>query len=103
MSAGDIHQNDIGTVFEVTLKDGSSIVNISASTVKQIVFQDPAGVKRTKSASFTTTGTDGKIRYVTVMGDLNLVGKWNLQAYVEMPSGKWHSDISKFVVYPNIV
>jgi hypothetical protein len=102
MSAGDIHQNDVGTVFEVTIKDGSEIVDIHTATVKQIVFQDPNGVKRAKAASFSTTGADGKIRYVTLAGDLDLVGKWALQAYVEMPSGKWHSDISKFVVFTNI-
>lgn len=34
MAANEIHVNDIGTVFTVTIKDGSSAVNISTASQK---------------------------------------------------------------------
>lgn len=102
MSSGEIRIGDVGTVFEITLMEDSDAVDVSSATLKQIIFEDPGGATHTKSAGFTTTGVDGKIRYVTIAGDLNRTGKWKLQAYVETPAGKWHSDISTFRVYPNL-
>ena len=103
MSAGEVHQLDIGTIFEVTFKNSSdAVVNISTATVKQIIFTDPNSVAHEQTAAFTTDGADGKIRYTTILNDLDVVGNWKLQGYIEMPTGKWHSDISKFTVYPNI-
>jgi len=98
----EIHRLDVGTVFEVTLMDGSSVVNISTATTKEIYFQLPNGTKLTKSASFTTDGTDGKLRYTTVADDLSLAGGWRIQAHIITPAGQWRSDLGKFKVYENL-
>jgi len=102
MSSREIRLGDIGTVFEITLMEDSDVVDVSSATTKQIIFEDPSGTTRTKPAAFSTTGADGKIKYTSVSGDLNRTGKWKMQAYVETPSGKWHSDIASFRVYPNL-
>ena len=42
MPANEIHQNDIGTIFKVTVKDGDSAVDISSATSgssKTIIFK----------------------------------------------------------------
>jgi hypothetical protein len=64
----EIHLGDIGTVFEVTLKDCDVIVDISTATEMYIIFQKPDGTKLTFDAEFTTDGEDGKLQYVTVDG-----------------------------------
>jgi len=98
----EIHLGDIGTIFEIELKDCLTVLNISAATVKQIIFQKPTGVSVTKTAIFSTDGVDGKIRYVTVSGDLDVVGTWKIQAKVVLPTGTWSSNIDKFKVYSNL-
>lgn len=102
MAQDEIHVGDVGTVFTVTIMDGAAIVNISTATVKQILYKKPDGTVLTKTADFSTNGSDGKIKYVTVVGDLDAAGTWSIQGYVEMPAGKWHSDISQFEVFKNL-
>ncbi len=98
----EIHVNDIGTVFEITLKDCDVVVNISSATTKQIIFQKPDQSVIIKTAQFTTDGTDGKIRYTTVDGDLDLQGPWKIQAKVVLPTGTWSSNVDKFKVWSNL-
>ena len=102
MAADEIHLNDVGTVFEATIMDGTSVVNVSTATTKQLIFKGPNGVSKTKAATFTTDGTDGKLKYVTVANDLVPVGQWSWQAYVVMSNGAWHSDVAEFIVYENL-
>lgn len=97
-----IHLNDIGTVFEVTIKDCDTPVDISTATAKQIIFMKPDGTTTAKTADFTTDGTDGKIRYIATTGDLNLSGGWKIQAKVTLPAGTWYSNIEKFKVWTNL-
>lgn len=102
MAANEIHLNDIGTVFEVTILDGSSAVDISAATTKQIIFKKKDRTILTAAGTFVTDGTDGKIKYTAVSGDLSVVGEWSIQAYIVTPSGEWRSDISTFTVHSNL-
>ena len=63
-----VHNGDIGTVFELTIKDtDEAVIDVSTAAVKYIYFQDPTGARRRKTAAFTTDGTDGKIQYTEVM------------------------------------
>ena len=103
MAANEIHQNDIGTVFEVTLQDGEVVVDISTATTKEIVFRKPnAGAVLTRAATFKTDGTDGILQYVTVSGDLDTVGEWHIQSHVIISAGEWRSDIGTFDVLGNL-
>lgn len=101
MAADEIHVGDVGTRFLVTIMDGATAVDVSTATVKQILLKKPSGVILTKSASFVLTGADGRIQYFSIAGDLDLAGFWHIQAYVEMPAGKWHSDVQLFEVHAN--
>ena len=102
MAANEIHVGDIGTVFEVTLMDGSSVVDLSSATTKELVFRKPDGVKLTKTAAFKTDGTDGIITYTSVTDDLDTAGTWRLQAHVVIGGGTWRSDIGDFKVHENL-
>ncbi len=94
----EIHQGDIGTIFRITVYDGSSTVDVSGATSKEILFLKPDATTLTKTAAFYTDGTDGIIQYTTITGDLDTVGGWQLQAKVTLPTGTWTSCKQKFKV-----
>jgi len=102
MSANEVHLSDIGTRFILTIKDGTTAVDISDATVKNFLFKSKKSATFTRAASFVTDGTNGQLQYTTVAGDLSETGAWQLQAYVETPAGKWHSDLLAFTVYANL-
>lgn len=94
----DVRLNDIGTTFEVTLDDCGTVVPVNGATTQEILFKKPDGTVVTKTSVFTTDGTDGKIEYVTISGDLDQLGLWQLMGHVILPSGDWHSAIGSFQV-----
>ena len=101
------HVNDIGTIFRVTVYDmtstgGTTVADIRTATTKQFTFKRPDGTTFTKTAVFTTDGTDGDIQYLSVDGDLNVSGTWHLQAYVVTSAGNWKTDVGHFRVYENL-
>ena len=61
-----------------------------------------SGTSTTKTASFNTDGTDGKIKYTSVDGDFNEVGTWRIQAKVVMGGGTFRSDVGTFKVHENL-
>jgi hypothetical protein len=105
-SEAEVHLNDIGTSFVVTINDCVSgtptALDVSGATTLQLIFKSPSGTSSTKTASLNTDGTDGKIKYTTVSGDLNETGTWRLQAYVVIGSGTWRSEVDTFKVYENL-
>ena len=102
MPANEIHLNDIGTQFVLTVKDGSSAVDISGATTKQIIIQKPSGTKITASTTFSTDGTDGKMYYTTVADDLDEAGSYKLQGKVIISDGTFYTDITTFKVHRNL-
>ena len=103
MNAQEVHKNDIGTVFEITVKDGDWVVDISTATKLQITFTKPGGAKLTKTATLSGDGTNGKLFYKTVAGDLDTVGTWKIQGFLKTDTGEeWHTKISTFPVFDNL-
>ena len=102
MSQDEIHLGDVGTVFEITVNDGASVVDISSATTKEITFRKADSTESVETAAFTTDGTDGKIRYTAVADDLDVVGVWNIQAKIIMPAGTWYTDVGNFRVHENL-
>ena len=92
-------KDDWGTKIVVTVTDDTGTVeDISSATTRSILLTDPSGTETTKSASFTTDGTDGKIEYTTVNGDINASGTWELQILLSAASFSRKSNVVKFVV-----
>lgn len=102
MAANEIHLDDIGTIFRVTLMDDTVAADVSGATEMYIIFSKPSGTTVQKTAVHYTDGTDGIIQYTTIADDLDETGNWKLQARVTLPSGTWSSDTQKFKVYPNL-
>lgn len=99
----DIHVADTGTVFTVTVTDAAgAIIDLSAALTLEILFRPLNGLTFTRQAALVTDGSDGQIYYVTQAGDLLEAGEWELQAYVVLPGGAWHSDVTRFDVLANL-
>jgi len=78
-----IQKNDWGVRFEITVITATSTVDISGATTKQIIFEDPGGSVSTKTATFTTNGTDGKMYWDSTTSFLSTAGRWKLQGYFQ--------------------
>lgn len=102
MSANEIHVGDIGTRITLTFKDGTSVVDISGASTKQVWIADPDGNVAKKTGTFTTDGTDGKIYYDLVANDIDAAGNWSVQGYIVTASGTWYSDVKAMKVYANV-
>jgi hypothetical protein len=99
----ELHLGDTNFVFFVTVTEDCAAIDISAATSKVITFLKPSGEYVAKTATFTSDGTDGKIQYATVSGDIDEVGLWKIQAIVELGSGSlYHSSVKSFKVMHNI-
>jgi hypothetical protein len=103
MAAGEIHIGDVGTVLTFTVKNQAGVVvNLSTATQHDLIFRKPDGTVLSKTGAFVTDGSDGKIKYVTVAGFLDLAGIWKVQADIDYATTKWKSDIGEFRVYANL-
>ena len=102
--ACEIHTGDIGTRFLFTIQDCNSTdpVDVSTASSVEIVFQKTDGSTDTKVGSFLTDGTDGKVYYDTLAGDIDQVGYWKVQGKVNFPTGLFYSDIHRFQVFANL-
>ena len=103
MAANEIHLNDVGTQFKLTVSDAGTVVDVSPpGTTYTINFRKPDGTCLTKSATPFTDGTDGIISYKAASGDLDTTGTWKLQAFVHFGATEFYSDVQSFRVHKNI-
>jgi len=106
MNVPVIQENNIGTRFVFTIHDQTGAVkDVSSATTQTVRFKSSPSVAAFDRASvFLTDGTDGKILYVTVAGDLTPAGPcWQRQAFVILPGeGEFYSEVRDFPVKPNL-
>lgn len=101
---GEIHQYDINTAIRASIQDQlGNPVDLSTSTQVLFVFGKPNGVVASGIGQFVTDGKDGQVQYISKANDLDIVGNWALQIYVAFPGSLFHSDKTKFFVYPNLM
>mgnify|MGYP006106598767 FL=1 len=103
--ASEIHQDDIGTRFLITVKDDGVLVNISGEpgvSTHQLNFRKPDDVVINRSASLQDVGISGVMYYDSVAGDLDQVGIYKLQSKVVTPSGTYYTDVYTFNVHCNL-
>ena len=98
----EIHVNDVGTRFLITVKDDGDIVNVSGVSSISLIFKKPSDTVIYRSGLLYTNGTDGKVYYDAVAGDLDEAGYYKLQGRVSFTSGVYYTDIHTFQVHCNI-
>jgi hypothetical protein len=102
MAVNEIHVGDIGTILTVTFQDAAVAVDISGATTKEIWLKDPAGATVKSAGTFVTDGTDGKLAYTSIAATFGSAGDWQIQGYVVLAGGTWHTDVSDFEVFANL-
>ena len=86
------------TTFTLILVDrDNDPVDISAATVKSILFRKPDGTIVTKTASFGST--EGSIYYTTTDTDLDAVGVWKYRAEVTVGGLNKESSTCEITVF----
>jgi uncharacterized protein YfaS (alpha-2-macroglobulin family) len=104
----EAHVNDIGTLFRITVYDTTStgglvIADVSDASAITFTFRRPDGTTFNKTGSFTSDGTNGKVQYTTIDGDLNGAGTWGLQVLIVTSGGTSHNTtVGTFRVFENI-
>jgi hypothetical protein len=100
--ASEIHEGDIGTTLLITVTDDGSIVDISSASSLSIYIRKPSGTILTRTGVLETDGTDGKMYYITVAGDLDVAGSYKIQGKVVLPAGSYYTSTATFKVHCNL-
>lgn len=76
--------DDVGAVLSATIIDPATnaALNISTATTTDYHCRKPDQTTVVFSASFVTDGSDGRITYTTLAGDLDQAGTWLLEARI---------------------
>ena len=101
--ADEIHVNDIGTRFLITVKDDGSAVDISNASALQINFRKPSDeiINRSGSKKGDGSSVSGVMYYDTVAGDLDEIGNYKLQGKVTLTAGTFYTDNHTIKVHCN--
>jgi len=98
-----IKVGDIGTVFEMTLTDQDGVVDITAASTLEFNFKEPDDSTWTATATLSSGGADGKMKYAFIADDLDNAGVWHAEAFIVLASGSWTSDCVDFEVFDSCV
>lgn len=84
MTIESIRLGASGTIIEATIKEDGVVVDVSDAEAKSILLKSPSGESFVRAATFTTDGTDGKVRFIdtngALFGDKKLrsrIGTWS--------------------------
>lgn len=94
--------DDIKVRLIVTIYEDDAVLNISTASSKSIIIRKPDGVIITATATFLTDGSDGKIYYDSVSGDLDTPGLYKIQGAIVINSGTYKSSIQMFRIDCNL-
>lgn len=86
----------------LTTYEDTAVLDISTSTSKSIIIKKPNGEILTVVANFLTNGSDGKIYYDTVSGDLDQSGLYKIQGSLLINGGLYKSSVKMFRVECNL-
>jgi len=102
--AQEIHVDDIGTRFVITVKDDEGNVDLTESSIRQLTFRKPSDEYLYRTAEVFGDGSEssGVMYYDVVSGDFDEPGLYKLQGKVSTPSGVYYTDTYSFKVHCNI-
>lgn len=97
-----VQKGDYGTKFRIQMLDESQGVQpINSALELVMIFYRPDGVQFERTASLDTDGLDGRMKYVTVDGDISMSGAWQVRGRVKLSSTeRFTSDAGDFPVGP---
>lgn len=97
-----IHVNALGVSLEWIALDNGSPLDVSLATFMEVKILKPNGVQLTRDLSLITSGADGRVRYLTQVGDFDVPGLYEWQIHITIPPWRDHSDKGSFIVKENL-
>lgn len=98
-----LQKGAIDAIIRCTITEDGDVLPIDGATAKNIVLRSPSGVVKTKTAAFTTDGTDGMLQYVTSSAsDLDETGWWKAQPDITIPGYSGRCSVAQFEVLGNL-
>lgn len=76
-----IYVGNVGVVIRLTVYEDGAAKDISAATSKSIKIRKPDGTTLTRNATFSGTGTDGRVYCVTSTDDFDTPGLYVARVY----------------------
>jgi hypothetical protein len=94
----EISVSETGFVLEVQvmLRGGGGADDISAATDLQIHLEAPNGRQVERTATFTSDGSNGKIRYTATSADVNGKGVWRIRGHYHVAGSLRHTEWGTF-------
>jgi len=96
----------IGTSLEIeaTIYDqADAILNVKDASTIEILIQLPNGITMVKTATLSTDGTDGMIKYVCTPTDIPIEGTYKVQGRAEFPDNLiYKGDIHEILGIKNL-
>lgn len=102
MAVDNIHVDDFGWLLKLRIVQDGSAVDISSYTTRSFILRDPTGTTATKTATFTTDGSDGWLQYTTQDGDVDRVGMWSVAARISKTGTELTSEAISFPVLERV-
>jgi hypothetical protein len=79
-----VRVGDVGVVLVLTVYEDNAVKNISAATDLEVRIKKPSGSVLTKSATFSTDGTDGKLQYTTETDGFTEEGVYEIRGHFNL-------------------
>ena len=98
----DIRVGDIGTEFIFTVRNSAdaSLIDVSTYSGRNITFIKPNGDQITVSGLLYTNGSDGKLFYNSVSGNIDQEGFWRARVTLSSSGNLFNTDYYRFTVNP---
>lgn len=94
---------DVGLQIIVQVLDqNGAVIDIGGAVALKIKLLKPDGTTLDKTASFLTDGSDGKIYYTTIVGDLNQAGLWQVQGKLTLDGTAKSTRLAGMIVAENV-
>lgn len=98
----DLQAGVVGAVITVTLTEDGAALNLTTAASVEVVLRGPRGPRVTKDATIIDAA-NGLVRVSTAAADLDLHGKWQIQARITFDDGTiFPSEVLTFEVGPNL-
>lgn len=95
----EIYVGDVGTEVKIQIRDKNKVpLDVSGSLARKILLVKPDGVVVSKIAQVSAGDGVGFIKYVLDVGDIDMEGVWEIQGWVQIGIGQWHTKTDSFRV-----
>lgn len=94
-----LFRNDLGVDVLLLVTDQQcKPLSLVTTTAREFEFTKPDGTIVTKTAAFVTDGSDGRLRYATEAGFLDVVGTWKVRAKLTEAAKLYRTEPIAFAV-----